>query len=265
MLQSLGMGLDDKAIEAVRRWRFAAGTIDGTPAPVEQAEEVQFQLHPAGAWRVKRCFYQMHPGIGPVKKSSVPALTRYVSPDPQACSSPGAVFLNLSIDKKGNAQATANATSTQQGRAAEGAVGAAISNWLFAPATRNGKPWEGTGFVEMECSPAQADAGETSTDNRDSVFKAGQGNGVSAPTLIFKIEPEYSEAARKAKFSGVVVLSVIVDETGHASSISVTRPLGLGLDEMAMRAVNQWRFRPGMKDGKAVHVRASVEVSFKLL
>jgi TonB family protein len=91
------------------------------------------------------------------------------------------------------------------------------------------------------------------------------GGGVSAPQVLFKVEPEYSEEARKAKFQGTVLLSIIVDEGGKPKDVRVVRALGLGLDEKAMEAVQKWRFRPGQKDGKPVAVAAMVEVNFRLL
>ena len=91
------------------------------------------------------------------------------------------------------------------------------------------------------------------------------GGDVSAPVLISKIEPEYSEEARKAKYSGSVLLSIIVDQNGLPRDIKVVRPLGLGLDQKAIEAVMKWRFRPGMKGGRPVPVQAQVEVSFRLL
>ncbi len=91
------------------------------------------------------------------------------------------------------------------------------------------------------------------------------GGAVSAPSVLFKVEPEYSEEARKAKWQGVVTLSVIVDETGRPKNINVVRSLGLGLDQKAVEAVSQWRFKPGLKDGKPVPVFATIEVNFRLL
>ena len=91
------------------------------------------------------------------------------------------------------------------------------------------------------------------------------GGGVTAPRLIMKIEPEYSEEARKAKYQGTVTLRVIVDERGAVRHVEVSRPLGLGLDEKAIDAVRKWRFQPGQQNGKAVPVWAVVEVNFRLL
>ncbi len=91
------------------------------------------------------------------------------------------------------------------------------------------------------------------------------GGGVSAPSVLFRVDPEYSEEARKAKYSGTVVLSIVVDKEGRAQNIHVVKSLGMGLDEKAMEAVAKWKFKPGLKGGLAVNVRASIEVNFRLL
>ena len=91
------------------------------------------------------------------------------------------------------------------------------------------------------------------------------GGGVTAPTLLNKVEPEYSEEARKAKYQGTVTLYIQVDPTGKAINMRVLHSLGLGLDEKAMEAVKKWKFKPGTKDGKAVTVEAQIEVNFRLL
>ncbi len=91
------------------------------------------------------------------------------------------------------------------------------------------------------------------------------GGGVTSPRLLYKVEPEYSEEARKAKYQGTVMLAVEVWEDGLAHNIRVLRSLGLGLDEKAVEAVKQWKFSPGKKDGKPVRVAAQIQVSFRLL
>jgi periplasmic protein TonB len=90
------------------------------------------------------------------------------------------------------------------------------------------------------------------------------GGGVSAPKAIYAPDPEYSEEARKAKFSGTCVLWLVVGPDGKARDIRVARTLGLGLDEKAIEAVKNWRFEPGMKDGKPVATQLNVEVTFRL-
>lgn len=91
------------------------------------------------------------------------------------------------------------------------------------------------------------------------------GNGVTAPVVIDKVEPTYSEEARHESISGTVRLYVEVDTNGRARNTRVVRGLGFGLDERAVEAVNKWRFRPGSRDGKPVIVAANIEVTFRLL
>lgn len=92
-----------------------------------------------------------------------------------------------------------------------------------------------------------------------------RGRGVTPPQLVYKVEPEFSEEARKAKHQGVVVLIIEVDSTGTVRNIKVRQSLGLGLDEKATEAVSHWRFRPGILDGKPVTTEAVVQVNFQLL
>ena len=91
------------------------------------------------------------------------------------------------------------------------------------------------------------------------------GNGTTAPSVISKVDPEYSEEARKAKYSGSVMLSIVVNTDGKAEQIKVVKSLGMGLDEKAIEAVQKWRFYPGKRNGVAVAVRAQIEVNFRLL
>jgi len=97
------------------------------------------------------------------------------------------------------------------------------------------------------------------------VSSVHRGRGVTPPQLIYKVEPEFSEDARKAKHQGVVVLSIEVDASGNVRNIRVLQSLGLGLDEKASEAVTRWRFRPGLFDGKPVATEATVQVNFQLL
>jgi periplasmic protein TonB len=90
------------------------------------------------------------------------------------------------------------------------------------------------------------------------------GGGVSAPVLIYSVEPEFSEEARKAKAAGHVMVALWVDEKGIPTHVRVVRGLGMGLDEKAIEAVKQYRFRPSMENGKPVTVQMNVDVMFQI-
>ena len=83
--------------------------------------------------------------------------------------------------------------------------------------------------------------------------------------LIHKVEPEFSEEARKAKYQGEVVLSIEIAADGTPRILRVVSGPGLGLDEKAVEAVRQWRFKPAYRDGRPVDSTAMVEVHFHLL
>lgn len=90
------------------------------------------------------------------------------------------------------------------------------------------------------------------------------GGGVTGPKLIYRVDPEYSEEARKARFEGVVILEAIVRRDGGVDLVRVIRSVGLGLDECAVDAVKKWRFRPATKNGAPVDMPLKVEVSFNI-
>ena len=91
------------------------------------------------------------------------------------------------------------------------------------------------------------------------------GGGVSAPVAIFTPEAEFSDEARRAKYQGVCLISLIVDAQGNPQDPRVIRALGMGLDEKALEAVRKYKFKPAMKDGRTpVPVRITIEVNFRL-
>ena len=90
------------------------------------------------------------------------------------------------------------------------------------------------------------------------------GGGVSEPELIYKVDPEFSEEARKAKFMGIVLVNLIVDTRGMPQNVHILRGVGMGLDEKAVEAVRQYRFKPAMESGHPVPVQVNVEVNFQI-
>jgi protein TonB len=94
------------------------------------------------------------------------------------------------------------------------------------------------------------------------------GNGVTSPVLVREVKPNYTGDAMRAKLQGIVEMEAVVlpDGTVDPRSIKITRSLDstFGLDQQAIIAVKQWRFRPGLFKGQPVPVRVNVELTFTL-
>jgi len=131
----------------------------------------------------------------------------------------------------------------------------AVSQWRFQPGTKKGVP------VAVK---AQVSVDFRLFNDAQKAAASPVSNPTAAPSLVSKVEPEYTNEARKKKLSGTVLLSFIVGTDGIPRNIKVVSPLGSGLDEKAMEAVSKWRFKPGTKNGVPVPIQAQAEVSFKL-
>lgn len=95
----------------------------------------------------------------------------------------------------------------------------------------------------------------------EGVYRAGK--GVTPPTVISKVDPQESEEARIARISATIMVSAIVGTDGNVRDIEVTKPAGLGLDEIATQTVGAWRFKPGVKDGIRVPVMVDIQFDFR--
>lgn len=91
-----------------------------------------------------------------------------------------------------------------------------------------------------------------------------QGSGITAPSLLREVKPDYTEEARRRGIEGDVVLEIVVRADGGVTGVKVLQGLGAGLDQRAADAVRQWRFAPARRHGQAVDVVVEVAVAFKL-
>jgi protein TonB len=98
----------------------------------------------------------------------------------------------------------------------------------------------------------------------DTVYKPG--DGVSLPKVTRQVGPQYTSEAMSHRIEGVVVLDVVVKADGAVGDVKVTQSLDTvyGLDDASVKAMKQWAFKPGMKDGKPVAVRVEVSMTFAL-
>jgi bla regulator protein blaR1 len=128
------------------------------------------------------------------------------------------------------------------------------------------------GFVKAPAADAQSSASKTTPQSVGTtpapyapdtkIYHVG--GGVSAPTLIYAADPQYTEKARKAKYQGVCVIALIIDAAGNPQRVQVVRHLGMGLDQKAIEAVKQYKFKPSMLNGKPVPVEVNIEVNFRV-
>ena len=95
------------------------------------------------------------------------------------------------------------------------------------------------------------------------VYHAGE-DGVQAPSVVYRVNPGYTDEAKAAKIQGTVGLSAVVTAQGRAEDIRVTKSLDPGLDVNAIGAISQWLFKAGTKNGQPVDVAVMIEVNFKL-
>jgi len=178
--KSLGMGLDEKAVEVVGRWKFHPALRDGLPVPVQMIAGFHFRLD-----------------------------NRTAQVDEQVLAEAGAAPRKPAPEPEAQMERTARHSGIS------GAEPAAIGN-------------------------------------------------MTAPVLLSRNIPGYTEEARHARLEGTVVLWIVVDAKGDVSDASVKKGLGMGLDEKAVEAVRAWKFKPAMREGVAVPVRILVEVAFLL-
>jgi periplasmic protein TonB len=112
----------------------------------------------------------------------------------------------------------------------------------------------------LSCLPAIAQQSPSSSQANAGKFRVGIGAGPSR--ILYSPDPQYTDAAKKARVKGTVVLSIVVGTDGCARDIKVTRKLGYGLDETSVEAMRRWKFKPFLKDGNPVAVPMTVEINF---
>ncbi len=99
--------------------------------------------------------------------------------------------------------------------------------------------------------------------NNQSIYKIG--GDVHPPTLISKLEPQYTPEAHQKKIQGVTMLTLVIDAAGNPTDVRVMKSLDSGLDQKAIEAVYQWQFQPATRNGEPVAVQATIEVQFRLV
>ncbi|WP_263380660.1 energy transducer TonB [Granulicella paludicola] len=122
-------------------------------------------------------------------------------------------------------------------------------------------------FEAAEPDPAlfQIPSGFTVVDALPPQAKAPfGGEGVSPPRVIKSVDPEFSEQERRSRLNGTVVVSLMVDEAGLPQNVKVVRGVRQDLDQKAVQAVQQYQFKPAMRNGIPVKVDLTIDVNFHI-
>jgi TonB family protein len=131
------------------------------------------------------------------------------------------------------------------------AAAQAVGSWRFQPGSTGGKPARASALIQFECVPSAPAAAPPDTQ---------EGTHIKPAVAVFKAPPRYPEEAWLAAREATVKFDALIDSTGHVASLRVKKMAGLGLDEQAMEAVIQWRY----KLAAPVAIKTDLEVSFRL-
>jgi protein TonB len=143
---------------------------------------------------------------------------------------------------------------------------AAVERWRFKPGTKDGQAVPVQVTIEMAFtlrSPGAAQAPRASEPAPETIYET-KTPGITPPRVVKRVHPAYTAEARAARIQGLVELECVVLSNGTIGDVRVVKTLDPGLDAEAIKAVRQWRFEPGAKDGQPVAVRVAIEMTFTL-
>jgi TonB family protein len=166
----------------------------------------------------------------------------------------GAIVLQLVVNAEGRPE-NVRVVKGLRSDLDENAV-AALQQWKFEPGKKGGKPVSVFATIQVRFRVPLSP-----TD--DPIYRVG--GDVTAPRAIRRVEPEYTQAARAMRVSGIVALQAVINREGRAENIEIIRGLRTDLDKNAVAALQRWEFEPGKKDGKPVRVLTDIELKFSAM
>jgi protein TonB len=97
------------------------------------------------------------------------------------------------------------------------------------------------------------------------VSRRGSPDPVVVPAkVIYRFKPKYTPEAEAEEIEGKVILRITIDTRGRVTAVKLIKGLGYGLDEAAIKAARQWKFKPETVDGKPVQVQKRQTITFTL-
>lgn len=247
----------------------------GIPAPPDNPAkpQVQLQTRPNSQTTLHPASYKpptthqstsapepLHVPAGVIAGTKISGINPIYPPEAKVNRIQGAVVLRAIIAKTGAVDALQVVSGPEELR--QSAL-EAVSQWTYRPYLLNGQPIavETTITINYTLDPSDSDDQNNETS---AITPKEIGGSVSAPVLMYAVQAEFTEQARKDKISGKVLVHLWVDEQGRPAHVYVVRGLGKGLDEKAVEAVKQYRFAPAMENGRPVLVALTTEVKFQI-
>jgi TonB family protein len=288
------------ALDAVKQWTYKPYLLNGQPVEVDTTITVNFMAGGAAgpnAGPMLRAAAPEQAGEGDTRAARVPGgvmagnIVSRVNPvypaAAKAAGVQGTVVLRAVIGKTGAVEKLTVVSGPEELQAS--AIDA-VKQWVYRPYLLNGQPTEVDTTITVNYTLGDGTGGaaaEAGTDRQMfetgvADMKAGRqlGPGISPPVVVSTVNPEYTAEARVGKVSGNVLVGLWVDENGQPQQVHVERGFGLrpdgtmdpavsktvadGLNEKAIEAVKQNRFKPAMQDGKPVTVVLHIEVNFQV-
>ena len=258
----LGLGLDEKAIEAVRMWRLNPALRDRSATPIPANIPVPFVLpSKSSRWHLLRATFDTPDGAErPTFLSTAYPPGAGVSTDAfeqaslvNAMGRHSMTTVSFDIDTQGM---PANFIVEESSDKVWGKEAVSILQpWRFTPAKKNGTPVASRGTMSLAWGRRQLDATRLNLATSESKPEA-----LTAAALI----GEYSEEGARARVEGIVEVSFVLDDQGKPSNARVVRGLGYGLDEKALEAISKISLRFNGESPKVDGVVQTLGVRFRL-
>jgi len=279
LLQATEPEFGAAAVAALRRWRFLPGTKAGVPTEMSLRIPVSFRAADPDLPELPRDLQRNLPDSDPsyplmdiARVDQPPTLSTSVPPlYPAAAGKDGPaaqVTVDFVVDEKGATRhlRIVAATDARFARAAA----AAVSQWTFAPGRSNGRVVRTHLQVPVDfLSPhrgglALPNAGTDLAEDDAAIPTLEMEEVDLRPHLRQATKAVYPEALRKEGKEGRVMVDLVVDENGAPRNIRVAKTTDPGFSAAAVKAVGQWVFSPGSKDGSTVRTHLQIPVSFNV-
>jgi TonB family protein len=237
----IGLGLDERAVEALMQWRFAPALRDGLPVERYVRIPITFSLpQRSSRWHLVQLI------LDPPEDGTAPRLLAASFP-PGAGISPEAIEHASLVMAMGRAAtvvisfdigldgAPANILVEESSdRIWEKEAVAVLQHWRFAPATVDGEPKETRAIVALAWGP------KTLNERQ---IAAATGRHVDSVTSPGSVPGEYTEEAFRLGVEGEVKVAFRLGEDGKPAHLRVVQGLGHGLDEKALEAISRTSLR----------------------